>query len=314
MLLALRERPASATALAGLGALRWELGSSDRSAADARAILDTIALAAEVAPRMPEIQTKLGELLLDLGRAGEAREALRRAIDLDARAAAPVIGLLSARGLSPSRILEGFADQPSALVALAPLFRDAGTSGEWLDAADAWLDATVDPPPPGIVAAYGGACLATRAADRLERRLAAIGTLDDRSAEAERLKWRARAHLMSGRPAAAREDALAALALAPQSTEYAEFAGQVQLLAEDAPGAAASFRQALAGLARSGGPAVARARLYAAIGRAEESAGSPARAYDAYRMALDLDPAQPDAREHVLRLRGAVGARRSKAP
>jgi tetratricopeptide (TPR) repeat protein len=310
LLLSLRERPASATALAQLAAVRWELGLPDRSQAQARAIVDTIGLAASVAPGMPEIQTKLGELLLDLGRPSAAREALRRAIDLDAGAATAVVDLLRARGLSPGQILDGFGDLPSALVALAPVFREAGKTSEWLDAADRWLEASTGPPPAGLLAAYGGGCLATGAGERLARRLDASGPLAGRAGEAERLKWRARAHLMSGRRRDARSDALAALALAPAVAGYAEFAGQTQLLAADAAGAAGSFRLALAGLAREGAGASDRARLYAAIGRAEEEGGNLTRAYDAYRMALDLHPTEPDAREGMERMRQAAGGQR----
>ena len=73
------------------------------------------------------------------------------------------------------------------------------------------------------------------------------------------------------------------------------------------PDAVEAFREAISLAARAGEGPEARARLYRRVGQAEEKAGHPDRAYDAYRMALRLDPDEPLAKKRIAEMEKAAG-------
>ena len=66
-------------------------------------------------------------------------------------------------------------------------------------------------------------------------------------------------------------------------------------------------RGALALHARGSADPGTRARLYGRIGEAEERRGNAGRAYDAYKIALGLNPEEPRARKRVREMERAAG-------
>jgi tetratricopeptide (TPR) repeat protein len=79
------------------------------------------------------------------------------------------------------------------------------------------------------------------------------------------------------------------------------------LVSGDADLAIVAFREAIALAARSGAGPHVRANLYREIGRAQEARGDLPQAYDAFKMALRLNPEEPYARKRVDEMEAAAG-------
>jgi tetratricopeptide (TPR) repeat protein len=127
--------------------------------------------------------------------------------------------------------------------------------------------------------------------------------------EAERLRQRSRAAVADGSLEEALADAASAAELLPSSPPHLEHLGDVSLAAARAREAVRAYRRAL-GLAAKGGAAPRlRARLYRKIGQAEERRGDVDAAYDAYRMALQVDPQEPHAARRMAAMEEAAGLR-----
>ena len=124
--------------------------------------------------------------------------------------------------------------------------------------------------------------------------------------EAERLRQRSRAHLALDDPVPALTDARQARdrVLSPS---YVEHLGDVLLSTGSAAEAIEAFRVALGLVARGGGNPATRVRLYSKLGQAEERRGSMARAYDAYKLALRLDPDDALSRRRIEEMQKAAG-------
>ena len=73
--------------------------------------------------------------------------------------------------------------------------------------------------------------------------------------------------------------------------------------------AVAAYRDALSIIARGSGNARARARLYRKIGQAYEALRDFDRAFDAFSVALELDPTEPHALRRMDEMREAAGLR-----
>jgi len=301
----LAAQPASATALAKLAAVRFEL-SPPLSAQAAREQLDLVRLAGEMAPDSPLVHLRLAELLLKMGRDGDAGPYLRRAVDLDPAQAGAAVRLLAERGVEAAAIAGVLPPHARVLAALERPFAAQGRLADYVEL----VERSAGPrewSAPGVLAAYAGACLASGQAERLRLRLDAAGPLDSAPAEAERLRQRSRSRVALGQLPAALEDARAACRLAPESPQHARHRGDVALAAGETDEALAAYRLALDQVARGSGDPGQRALLYARIGQVEERRGSGDRAYDAYRMALRLDPNQAQARRRVDELQRVAG-------
>jgi tetratricopeptide (TPR) repeat protein len=298
----LRAQPAQARALAQLAAVRFELEvPMDEDAAEKH--LEMIETAAEMAPHVPRVQMQIGALLLKMGRRREAEIYLGRAVALDPGLAGSVVVELEQSLYTPKEMLRVLPPLASALVALEPSFRAAGKLGEYLEALE---PAMVKPTAP-LLAVYADACLAAGDPARVVRRLEALGMLREPALEAEKRVQRARARLALQDPKAAVEDSRVACSILPDDARIAELHGRIALDAEDPKEAAGAFRRALGLLARGSGDGRVRARLYREIGEAEEKLGSPARAYDAYRRAVELDASEPIAKRRISQMRKAAG-------
>ncbi len=302
LLRSLGANPAQARTLARLAAIRWEIDPPADAEGVSR-LLETIAAASRMAPRVPEVQMRLGELLLRMGRDDDAAPYLRRAVDLDPSSARQAVGLLRAQTWKAVAIAEALPRSPAVVSALGDAYFQDGAGREWL----ALAEPSIREGGGELLAAYGSVSLRLGEAAGLEARLSRIGRLPDPSVEAERLRQISAARLETGNPEGALDAASQAAALRPEDAGLAEHRGRVALRAGKPPEAVRGFRDALAILSRTPGTDRARARLYAAIGAAEEARGRPDLAFDAYRMAIGLDPAAEPAARRLREMGRAAG-------
>jgi len=300
----LAARPTSARTLAQLAAARFELDPPLDEAAYARH-LATIRAAGRLAPGVPQVQIQLGELLLKMGRRAEAAESLRRAIELDPRTSAQAVAVLRESLFTVDELARALPRRPEVLAALDSAYQDEERVLDYLALVEQALvagDASYRP----LLVRYANACLAARAPHRVVERLGALGPLADREAEAVRLLQLSRAHGALGDRERAVETARQAERIAP-AAYVSEQLGSALGAAGDTEGAIAAYRRALAREAREGGDPRVRARLYRRIGQAEEIAGRAARAFEAYRRAVELDPAESVAVRRLAEMRAAAG-------
>jgi tetratricopeptide (TPR) repeat protein len=299
----LRAQPAQAHALAALAAVRWELDPPLTPEA-VQKHLDMIALASSMAPTYPEVQRQLGELLLKMGRRDEALDYLARTVALDPRLGREVVRLMQDYLFTADQMLEALPRDPQVLAYLDGPFRDESREADYLRLLDEAFESGIDPL---LLVRYGNTCLGLGRAEGLLERMTALGEQADEAAEAERLKQRSRAYVALGRLTEAIDDARRALELQPEVPHRAEYLGDVALRAGEHALAEDAFRDSLRLLARAKAGAEVRARLYRKIGQVDEDRGSPDRAYDDYRKALELNPEEPYARRRVRAMERAAG-------
>jgi tetratricopeptide (TPR) repeat protein len=123
------------------------------------------------------------------------------------------------------------------------------------------------------------------------------------------LQQRSRAYLFRGDTRRAFETAREAVEKDPGALYLAQHLGDAALAAGEFDAAIVAYRNGLGILARGSGDPAARAKLYGRIGRVEERRGNPDRAYDAYRIALELDPAERRAVERIGAIEQPAGPR-----
>lgn len=299
----LRSLPAQADALTRLAAVRYEL---DPPVTDEqyRDVLDMIDIASGMAPRVPDVQARLGNLLFRMGRSPEALTYHRRAVELDPGLSRDVVATLSGLGMSPRSIAEALPHHHGVLAALARPYADSGHAIEYLDLVD---EARPDPDA-DLLAEVGTVAIAAGVPRRF---LATYGDSPVPSPrdEAERLRQVARARAALGDLDGARDAADAACRTAPDEPGIHEDLGNVALRQGDHGAALAAFRDALAAAARRDSPPRFRARMYRRIGVVEEARGRPELAYDAFRRAVALDPDDPVAAKRLREMREAAGIR-----
>jgi tetratricopeptide (TPR) repeat protein len=297
-------RPTSARTLAQLAATRFELDPplDEASAGRHRA---TIRAAGLLAPGVPQVQIQLGELLIKMGRLGDATEYLRRAVDLDPRMSARAVAVLRESLLTVDEQTAALPRTPEVLAALDRSYREAGRDLDYLAIVESSLAAGGAAHRP-LVVSYANACFAAGLPHRAVERLGALGPLVDREADAMRLVQLSRAHGVLGDRDRAVETAREAERVSPAAWT-SEQLGSAHAAAGDGTNAIAAFRRALASAARERGDARTRARLYRRIGQAEELRGQGARAFEAYRRAVEVDPAEPIAGRRLAQMRSAAG-------
>jgi len=122
--------------------------------------------------------------------------------------------------------------------------------------------------------------------------------------EAYRLTHRSRAWAALGESDRAVEDARMARDHQPQSPPFAEYHGNIALQVRRPDAAIEAFVDALALEARGAGDAATRARLYRKLGQARERRGQLPEAYDAYKLALKVNPEEAYAKRRVAEMEG----------
>ncbi len=295
--------PAQPDALASLAAIDYELAPSDRATLDqTRERIETAAL---LAPRVPRVQAKLGELLLRMGYTEEALGYLARGADLDAALSERVVRLAIAHDLRAETIRDALPHNAAALTALRHAFPTdpLGPYVEWVETA---IDAASVEPTHDLLWAYADAALEIEQPRRLADRLDAWGPFADPGVEASRHIQRARAALALDQPAVALEWAQSGHALAPESQRIARVLGDTARAASRPDLALNAYRHGLGTLARRNARPVERAFFYRRIGEAQEELKRADLAYDAYVKALELNPAEPHARRRVTALAKAT--------
>lgn len=299
---ALRARPFDPKSLARLAAVRWEIEAPGAIGLP-RDPLEMVSVASRMAPDSPGVQALVGELLLRMGLREEAAARLRRGVELDPELAPRAVRAMRAALLGAEAILGALPRSPEVLLALEGAFFEEARGERYLDV----LEEAIRGGELGLVPVYGRASLRAKVPARLISTLEALPPARDREDEAERLVARSRARLETGEAAQALQDARRARALLPDEPRVLENLGRVSLAAGDADAAVAAYRDALGRAARGAGSPAARARLYRALGEAEERRGRADRAYDAYRRALELDPGEPHAAKRVTQMEKAAG-------
>jgi tetratricopeptide (TPR) repeat protein len=216
-----------------------------------------------------------------------------------------VVAVMRESLLDGEEILEALPQNPEVLVALLRPFVEDGQERAYLDAVDECLarggDVTWR-----LLLAYGNVCLQVGEGERLRERMNTLGPLPDPESESERLHQRSRAHLSLGDGPRALDDARQARNRS-RSPRHAEHLGDVLLSRGSASDAVLAFRDSLGIVASGTGSVETRARLYRKIGEAEEKQGRVEKAYDAYRLALQLDPEEPYAKRRMSEMKEAAG-------
>jgi tetratricopeptide (TPR) repeat protein len=295
-------RPTEPRTLARLAAVRWELdGPLGSGSADAA--LAMVALASRSAPDSPAVQTLLGNLFLRMARPEDALASLRRAVALEPARAHEAVRALRDHFVPAADILASLPSHPRVLRALATPFVEDGGGDPYLDA----LEGAIRDGDASLFEPYADVALRLERAARLAAFAASLAAPADAVADAERLLARSRALLALGDPASALEDAKRAAELAPGISRVHEQLGRTRLAGADPAAAVEAFQAALRAAAHEGARPFRRAALTRMLGDAEERAGRPARAFDAYLKTLELDPTDAHARRRIAAMRRAAG-------
>ena len=301
----LRANPAQAKALTDLAATRFELDPPLTPEGNER-MLRMIDLASSMAPRVPRVQHRLGELLLGMGLRGEALPYFRRTIELDPRRSRDVIETL-ARYLVPlDEMLAALPRTSQTLAALRPEFAVYDRRSDYLDLVEAEnkFDAT------SIFFAYTDACLRAGQPERLLHTLTALKELNDPALEAVRLAQLSRGHQQVGDHASAISAAERAVAAQPDTHWLSERLGDAAAAGGQYDYALSALNDALRKVAIQAANPLPRARLYRKIAAVEQSRGRPDRAYDAYQRALAADPDDALAKRRIAEMESAAAISR----
>ena len=298
----LRAQPGQPEVLVKLAAVRWELkpALTDEGAAE---YLELVVTASEMAPHSPLVQLRLGRLLMAMGRRDNALPYLRKAAQLRPSQTGTIAELLLAQGYRPADLLEILPDETEVVARLRPNFSPGADLALYIDTAKAHLVA----PSRYLLASYGSACLSNGEPERLLDALEHNSYPGHSELEAYRLIQVAMAYSALEMDDDAVAEAKRAVALQPENARFRDQSGDIAKAAKDYDRACAEYRTGIGILARQGVATAYRATLYRKIGLAEEENRHPDKAYDAYRMALELNPGEPVAEKKILEMREAAG-------
>lgn len=302
--------PLDSAALARLAAVQWETDRVWRDGTDATS-LGLVELAAARGPRDPGLHAELGSLLYKMGAREDAAALLKEAVTLSPQYAERVIKVMLTAGESPIGVSTLLPPTPEVLTSLEYPFVDAGLATEYCKLVEPFL------PSAGreLIRAYSDTSMLARREDELLKYLSSEPGAAHRETRALRLAERGRAMASLGnRPsAAATLEELRSL----QSPDWVvrELLGEDFILLGDGPNALLTLHSALEFAAATQVDGATMARLYRRLGQAEEIAGQPERAFDAYRQALRLDPGETFARVRLGSMASAAGyAEPSRTP
>jgi tetratricopeptide (TPR) repeat protein len=296
--------PTDTISIQRLAAVLWELASS-AGENDQASLSDLVQLAAARTPHRPETQIELGELLYRVGRVSDATQRFAGALALDPTLARRVVELMLSFGSSPSEIAGALPASPELLVSLEAPFLEAGLDSEFA----ALVDGSLNSWPRELLSMYGDLCLRTGRSDEILTRLGSPFPSRPPHVESLRLVQRARALAALGRHQSALAEAREARDLAPRDPAILEAVGEIAYVAGDAKTALADLRDALASLTLEQASPLTVGRVYRKLGQAEELAGEPERAVDAYHRAIHMNPSEALARLRLAEMEAAAGLR-----
>lgn len=300
---------ADTRAIHRLAAVEWELGVLDGTP-DEQSVATLVDIAGARAPRVPEIQIELGEILYKLGRFDDAKPFMARAVTLSSFTASRVVGIMLGAGVEPGEVLGTLPPAPEVLVALMPEFSSRGRGAELLSVLEERMrvDSSV------LLATYGDLAMSLRQADRLDSHLSDLGKLDDAHAEAERQLQLGRAFVFRGEWDTAYRFGSGALSLWPADPRYCEFAAATALESNRLSEAEAILRDGLSRLAVLDGTRGWRAHLYRGLGEVYERMGKGDEALVFYRRALEQDQWEPVARAKVAQIDSLLAPKDAQHP
>lgn len=301
-------RPGHAATLSRWVAVHWELNPQS-TARDRDELLEMVALVGRLGPGRADIHQRLGLCLIRHGHRAEGLAQMARAVEIDPRYATEIVTRLEEALFAPEEMLAGLPQGAATLAALAGAYLRAGRADEFAEIVRPHLGSA----DAALLERFTQVSLRARSPTAVVAELRALGPRPDPAVEAERRVQLSHALLREGRAAAALDEARRAVALEPESVGRHEHLGRAALAADRAGDAVEAFRAALhlASRQRLGGGL--RARLYREIGQAEERAGAAGRAYDAYRFAVELDPAEAVAARRLAEMQAAAERRRAGA-
>ena len=301
----LRANPAQAQALTDLAAARFDLDPLLTPEDDER-MLRVIGLASSMAPRIPRVQQRLGELLLGMGLQSEALAYFHRTLELDPARSPAVIKTLGRYLVPLDEMLAALPRTSQTLAALQPEFDAYERQSEYLDLVEA--ESGFDQA--AIFYAYAGACLRAGQPERMIQTLTSLGKLDDPALEAVRLAQLSHGHQHIGNHAAAISAAELAVAAQPDTHWLSERLGDAAAAGGHYEHALSALNDAIRMTAIHEPNPLRRARLYRKIAAVEQSRGRPDRAYDAYKRALAADPDDEQAARRIAEMERAAAISR----
>ena len=301
----LRANPAQDKALIDLAAARFDLEPPLTPEDDER-MLRMIDLASTMAPRVPRVQQRLGELLLGMGLRDEALAYFRRTIELDPGRSRDVIETLSRYVVPLDEMLDTLPRTSQTLAALRPEFAANGRQSDYLDLVE--TESRFDEA--SIFFAYTNACLGAGQPERLLQTLTALEELGDPALEAVRLAQLSRGYQRVGDHARAISSAERAVAAQPDGHWLSERLGDAAAADRQYDYALSALNDALRKVALYSANSLPRARLYRKIAAVEQSRGRPDRAYDAYKRALAADPDDEQAARRIAEMERAAAISR----
>jgi tetratricopeptide (TPR) repeat protein len=277
-----------------LAAVRWESGVLAGNP-NAAAIRSLVSIAAERAPRVPDIQADIGSLLYRMGNPDKAAPFMRRAVELSPTMTNRVVTLMQDAGVEPATIADTLPRTTELLTLLREGLARSGHLEEWLQN----VEEALPEHPQELLWTYTDACLAAHTEDRLLANVRRLGVLSERTAEAERQIAIGRAQLAQHAWTLAASAAAIATTLAPTDARMLDHAGQTAFSAGDLITAEAAFRGALHALALEDRRTHDRARMYRQHGQVLERLGRVDEALDDYRRAAELVPDDSWLRERL---------------
>jgi tetratricopeptide (TPR) repeat protein len=296
--------PVQPGSLAKLAAVRWELDSRD-SETDHRDLLAMIATASALATQVPEVQSDLGALLSRMGQIDAAVSYLSRAVTLDPRVAAAAVGALFDAGVDPEHISASLPAVSEVLIALRRPYLASGQPSEYV----ALLERSLATSPESVLRLYVDVCIEVGQSPHAFEFIQALGLSGHDEVDAPRLLSGSRASRAAGRGDVAVTLAERARQLSPERPIVLHELGLAYLAAGASTQAIRALREAIGKAATSETDRRFRSALYCDLGRAEEQAGHPDRAYDEYRRSLQLDPDARYPRQRLDAMRRFAGTR-----
>jgi tetratricopeptide (TPR) repeat protein len=300
---------ADTRAIQRLAAVNWELGVLDGTL-DGPGLAKLVAVGGLRAPRVPEVQAALGDVLYKLGRPDDAERYMARAVTLSPQVAFRVVRNMVEAGVDPARIVQSLPGAPEVLVALMPIYVSQGRSEELLSL----VETRVAEHPSQLIAIYGDLALSLGRAEHLTSQLVAIGSLKDARDEAERQLQLGRASAERGAYETAYQFGVRALALWPADPRHCEFAASAARESGHFAEAETMLREGLSRLATIEGTSGWRARLNRALGEVYERRGQGDEALVYFRRALEHDPNESVAKAKVAQIDALLGGKAESHP